>query len=191
MLTSDVALHLIQSYGLFLLAPLAVVEGPIVTVLAAYLARLGYMDIIGVYLVCVLGDLIGDAWLYGLGRAGPNLISPRWQARFGISEARLIALSDHFANKGGRTLLFGKWTHSAGMPILIASGAARMNFATYMGYNLLGTLPKTLVFVLIGYFIGSAYVSINTYIYRVSLVLLVTVLAVGIAFLQRRRRSAP
>ncbi|MEO6300934.1 MAG: VTT domain-containing protein [Paracoccaceae bacterium] len=189
MFTLDAALQLIQSHGLWILAPFAVLEGPIVTVIAAYLARLGYMPIVGVYIVCVVGDLIGDAIWYGLGRAGPGILPERWQERLGITAARKTALEEHFAEKGGRTLLFGKLTHSAGMAIMVASGAARMNFAAYMGWNLLGTIPKTLLFVVIGYFIGHAYSMIDTYIYRISLLLLVVILAIAAYYLQRHWRK--
>ena len=190
MFTVTDALTLIQSHGLWLLAPFAVVEGPIVTVIAAYLARLGYMPLIGVYAVCVLGDLIGDALFYGLGRYGPAILPARWQARLGLTQARKLALGDHFAEKGGRTLLFGKWTHTAGMPILIASGMGHMNFAAYMGFNLIGTLPKTLLFVGLGYYIGHAYAAIDTYIYRVSLLLMVALLGCAAIYLHKSWRKA-
>jgi membrane protein DedA with SNARE-associated domain len=187
--TLDAALQLIQSHGLWLLVPFAVIEGPIVTVIAAYLARLGYMPVTGVFLVCVLGDLIGDALYYSLGRFGPRILSERWQARLGMTAARKLALGAHFNEKGGRTLLFGKWTHSAGLPIMIASGMGHMNFWAYMGYNLLGTVPKTLLFTALGYYIGHAYASIDTYIYRVSLLLLVVVVAVAIYLFRNHRRK--
>ncbi len=190
MFTLDHALQLIQSHGLWLLAPFAVIEGPIVTVIAAYLARLGYMSLPGVYLVCVLGDLIGDALYYAIGRFGPAILNDRWQARLGMTAARKLTLGEHFADKGGRTLLFGKWTHSAGLPIMFASGMARMNFTQYMWYNLIGTIPKSAVFVALGYFIGDAYASIDTYIYRISLLLLVVVLAVGFWFFRNRRQKS-
>lgn len=172
MFTLENVLQLIQSHGLWLLAPFAILEGPIATVIASYLARMGYMNVFAVYVVCVLCDLLGDAMYYGIGRMGPAFLPERWLARMGLNEARQLALTDHFATKGGRTLLFGKWTHSTGLPIMLASGMARMNFAAYMWYNLIGTVPKTAVFVALGYFIGHAYASIDTYIARISLVLL-------------------
>lgn len=189
MVTLDSALQLIQSHGLLILAPISVLEGPIVTVIAAYLAKLGYMPVLGVYLVCVLGDLVGDAILYWLGRFGPRFLPGRWQVRLGITRARKTALEEHFAEKGGRTLLFGKWTHSAGMPIMLASGAGKMPFGPYMFWNLVGTLPKTLVFVLIGYFIGQAYGLIDTYLYRFTLLMLVVIAGAAIYLVQRRRKS--
>lgn len=189
MFTLDSALQLIQSHGLWLVAPFAVIEGPIVTVIAAYLARLGYMSLSGVYIVCVLSDLVGDALYYGIGRAGPKFLPERWQNRLGLTEARKISLGEHFAEQGGKTILFGKWTHSVGLPIMIASGMARMNFASYMAYNLIGTIPKTAIFMAIGYFIGHAYASIDNYIFRLSLFLLVGVIAIGGFLLQRRLRK--
>lgn len=58
-----------------------------------------------------------------------------------------------------------------------------------MWYNLIGTLPKTLLFVVVGYFIGHAYATIDTYIYRISLLLLVMVLGVGVVFLRKLWRK--
>lgn len=186
----EAALGLIQSYGLWILVPFAIIEGPIVTVIAAYLAQQGYMNVVAVYLVCIAGDLIGDGLLYGAGRYGSGLLPPRLSTWLGMTEARQITLSQHFAAKGGRTLLFGKWTHSAGMPILVAAGMAQMPFARYIWINLLGTLPKTLIFVLIGYFLGAAYTLIDTYIYRGSQILLgVLVLAGGLYLLRKRKKA--
>jgi membrane protein DedA with SNARE-associated domain len=169
----EAVLQLIQAYGLWILAPISVIEGPIATVIAAWLAHQGYLNIAAVYLVCVLGDLVGDSLLYGVGRFGAGSLPPRMTA------ARQIALTEHFRTKGARTLLFGKWTHSAGMAILIASGMARMDFGRYLWFNLLGTLPKTLMFTLIGYFLGATYSLIDTYIYQGSLLLLGLVVLLG------------
>jgi membrane protein DedA with SNARE-associated domain len=183
----DALMALIQGYGLWILAPFAIIEGPIATVLAAYLAHEGYMNLAAVYVVCVAGDLIGDALLYIIGRFGAGRLPVAITHRLGMTEARKLAMTQHFTTKGGRTLMFAKVTHSAGLPILIASGMARMNVTLYMWYNLLGTLPKTAILVLIGYYFGAAYGLIDAYIYRISLVLLVFLILGGGYYLWRRR----
>jgi len=185
--TLDSVLQLIQSHGLWLLVPFAIVEGPIVTVIAAYLAKLGYMNVWAVYAVCVVSDLVGDAMYYAIGRYGTHLLPERWLVKLGLNEARQLTLTDHFAEKGGRTLLFGKWTHSTGLPIMLASGLARMNFAAYLWYNIIGTVPKTALFVAIGYFAGAAYSSIDTYIARISLALLAAALIALLWFWYKRK----
>ncbi len=183
----DAVMGLIQGYGLWILAPFAIIEGPIATVLAAYLAHEGYMNLAAVYAVCVAGDLIGDGLLYFVGRYGAGRLPVGITQRLGMTQARRMAMTQHFSVKGGRTLMFAKITHSAGLPVLIASGMAKMNLALYMWYNLLGTLPKTAVLVLIGYYFGAAYGMIDAYIYRVSLgVFCLLVLGGGYYIWQRR-----
>lgn len=187
MFGAEAVLLLLKAHGLALLAPLAVLEGPIVTVIAAYLASLAWLDVRLVYVVVVLADLVGDSLLYGLGRRGPAALPARWRNRFGVTEARLAAVTGHFREQGGRTLVLGKLTHSAGMVVLLAAGVAKMPFWRFLGFNLLATLPKSLAFVVIGYTLGQFYTAIDGWIYRASFVLLVlVVLGVAALFLYRR-----
>ncbi|MGB8621367.1 MAG: DedA family protein [Paracoccaceae bacterium] len=190
MMQLDTVVHAIQGYGLLILFPLAVLEGPIVTVIAAYFAQLGLMNVVGVYTVCVIADLAGDAALYGLGLWAPGRFPVRWLLWLGITQDRLARLEAHFRERGPRTLLLGKLTHSAGFAVLLAAGASRMRFATFLWYNLLATLPKTLLFVVIGYSFGAAYKAIDSYIFRGSLILLAALATGGAIWLLHRRRSA-
>lgn len=164
--------HLVQDYGLWLLIPLSILEGPIVTVLAAWLAHAHGSSLALVYMICVIGDLAGDTLIYGLGRGGPEMLPERWQRLLRLDIARRGKLSDHFAVRGGRTLLIGKLTHSAGFAVLLAAGAARMPLGPFWLYNLLGSLPKTLAFMLVGVFLGHALPQIDRYIAHGSLILL-------------------
>ena len=165
--------QLVQAHGLWLLAPVTVLEGPIVTVIAAYMASLGLMNVYAVYVICVLGDLVGDLMLYLFGRFGPRALPGRWQLRMGLRRERRRNLRAHFETVGGRTLIIGKLTHSAGAAVLVAAGAGKMPVWQFLWWNLLGTLPKTLLFVVVGYVFGYAYQTIDNYIFRVSMGLLV------------------
>ncbi len=180
---------LVQAHGLWLLAPITVLEGPVVTVIAAYLASLGLLNVYAVYVICVLGDLVGDTLMYGLGRYGPRILPARWQLRMGMTKSRRLGLRDHFRDGGGRTLILAKITHSAGFAALLAAGAGRMPLGYFLWYNLLGTLPKTLAFVVVGYSFGYAYATIDNYLFRGSLVVLVA-LAVALGVWIWRRKSS-
>ena len=188
--TPDAVLQLIETYGLLLLAPIAVLEGPIVTVVASYIAKLGYMNIGAVYVICVMADLVGDAILFWVGRYGPRMFSRKWQRRFGLNSTRRLSISQHFNSHAGKTLLLGKITHSAGAAVLLAAGVSRMKFLPFLGYNLLGTLPKTLLFVVLGYTLGHAYTTIDNYIYRISIILLLIIIVAAVFwFIRRKWRS--
>ncbi|MFH1192739.1 MAG: DedA family protein [Candidatus Jorgensenbacteria bacterium] len=172
-------LLLLTTYGYAVFLLLATAEGPIATVIAGFLASLGYFNAVIVYFVAVAGDLIGDILYYAAGRWGGNRIVARGHF-FNIKAERLETLERHFETHAGKTLLFGKWTQSIGAPILLAAGMARVPFKKYLWFNMLGTLPKVLILVLIGYHFGRAYEQIDKYLgYAVTSIFIVVVLAVA------------
>lgn len=186
---TDTLLQLLQTNGLPLLFPLAVIEGPIVTVIAGWLARLGYFPLSWAMVVLVLADLLGDSLLYALGRAGPDVLPQKWRLALGVTEARIARVSEHFAKRGGRTLLAAKLTHSFGFATLVAAGASRMSFPAFLCFNLVGTIPKTLSFLLLGYAVGEAHVAIDNWIGRASLGVMVLGVAILSIWYWKRGRS--
>ncbi|KFE35859.1 DedA family protein [Thioclava atlantica] len=181
---------LMAKHGLAVVAPIAVLEGPIVTVIAAWLASQNLFSLWSVVVTVIVADLVGDMGLYALGRWGLHRLPKRWRDKFGLNRARLVSTGRHFQNKGVRTLLFGKWTHSAGGPVLVAAGVARMNIWVFMFTNLLATVPKSLIFAGLGYELGSYYGRIDSWITRISLILLGAILvALAIWYFRRRSRK--
>jgi membrane protein DedA with SNARE-associated domain len=189
MIALDFLVNLVQAHPFLFLFPLAVVEGPIVTVVAAWLLRDNLWNLAAVYAICVLADLVGDAVLYALGRRA-HALSPRWQQRLGLTTDRLGQLNAHFDSHGPTTLAIGKLTHSAGFAVLLAAGASRMPFGRFLGWNLLATLPKTLAFLLIGYAFGAAYGTVDSWIFRVSLILMALITVLCIVWLLHKRKVA-
>jgi membrane protein DedA with SNARE-associated domain len=144
-----------------------------VSVAAGWLAKLGMLPLGWAYVVLVFGDLVGDALHYALGRSGLRRIPDRWRRRLGVDAEALDRLARHFQANGGRTLVAAKLTHSLGFAALIAAGAARMPFWSFLWYNFLATLPKTLAFLMLGYLLGHAQSLIGTWLWRGSLVVIV------------------
>jgi membrane protein DedA with SNARE-associated domain len=114
----------------------------------------------------------------------------RWRDRLGLNADRVEALKDHFGSQGGRTLVIGKLTHSAGAAVLVAAGAARMPAGAFLWWNFIATLPKSAVFLALGYAFGAAYAQIDAWIFRASLGLL-AVLVLGGVIWWRRRGQVP
>ena len=139
-----------------LLFAASVAEGPLVTVAAAVLASQGLLNLAAAYATVVLGDLAGDALYYAAGRWLLGRL-PLRGARTSRLRRRVDALRGYLLEHPGRVLLFGKLTHSAGFAVLLAAGAARLRPERYMLYNLLGTLPKSALLMLVGYFCGRFY----------------------------------
>ena len=189
MTAADTVLHLLQAHAQLLLFPLAVIEGPIDTVVAGWIARLDYFPLGWAMLILVLADLVGDSLLYGLGRVGPDVLPQKWRLALGVTDARISLVVEHFREKGGRTLLAAKLTHSFGFVALVAAGASRMSFPAFLGFNLVGTIPKTLFFLFVGYAVGEAHVAIDHWIGRASLVIAVIGIATLSIWYWKRKRQ--
>lgn len=186
----ETIIAVMTKHGLAVIAPIAVLEGPIVTVIAAWLASQNLFSVWTVAVVVILADLVGDLGLYSLGRWGLHRLPVRWRDRLGLRRARLRILARHFEAKGGRTLVLGKLTHSAGAAVLVAAGLAKLPLWRFVWINLAATIPKSLFFVALGYFLGSAYTRIDDWIARISLVVLgIVVVAAAVWFIRRLARQ--
>lgn len=186
MIGLETIVALASKYGLGVIAPLAVIEGPIVTVIAAWLASQHILNLWAVAAVVIAADMVGDVGLYALGRWGLNRLPKRWRDKLGLNRARLVGLAKHFRAQGIRTLVIGKWTHTAGAAVLVAAGLAKYRLWRFLWVNLVATIPKSLFFVGVGYTIGSAYGQIDNWIQRASLVLGGVILVGGAIWLLRR-----
>ena len=157
MTTSAELAAVIAEYGIAILAPLAVVEGPIVTIVAAYMASLKLLDLGNVILCVIIADVVGDCILYAMGRGLLDWLPLSIRRKFGVSRRRMAQMIRTFRDNGVRLLVIGKLTHAVGFAVLFAAGAARMPFLTFVLANLLATIPKSLILVAIGYMFGSAH----------------------------------
>lgn len=172
-------------YKYAVLAPFMIVEGPIVTVLASFLAAQGYLNPYLVYAIAVGGDIIGDTIYYFIGYFGRRRFLSRGSF-LGINQERMEKLERFYENHAGKTFLFGKWTQSLGFAILIAAGLAEVPFGKYIILNTLGTVPKVLLFVIVGYFFGSNYEAISRVFDQVGIAFAVLVGIGLIIFFHRR-----
>ncbi|AXQ95585.1 VTT domain-containing protein [Cereibacter azotoformans] len=172
---------LLAVHGLALIAPLALVEGPIVTVIAAWLAQRGVLDLTAVTLTVILADLVGDALLYAVGRRGgrPALSLLR------VREAQIEDLAGGLRARAPAVLIGAKLTHAAGAAVLLAAGVARVPFGLFMACNAAATLPKSLFFVSLGWWFGATHARMGSWIAAGALTL--TTLLVLLVLLYRRR----
>ncbi|MBU6321618.1 MAG: DedA family protein [Patescibacteria group bacterium] len=182
---------LLHQYGYVFLFVIAVLEGPIITIIGAFLAAQGFFNVFIVFGVVVAGDLAGDLLYYSVGRFGRVAALERLGLRIGLSPERFERLEKYFEAYGAKAMFYAKYTQT-GIIALPAAGAARMPVVSFVWYNLLGTLPKSLGLVLVGYFFGYAYKQIDSVFARASVVLFALACIVGAyVFMRQNRRLAP
>lgn len=158
------ALAWVKSAGYFLMFVAMVIEGPIISAAAAFAAALGYFNIFIVFALSVLGDLVGDFAYYGIGYFGRISLVEKYGAKVGLTAERMAKMEDLIKTHPKKTIAAIKLAPMIPAPGLMMIGAIRMSFKNYAIMTLLVTLPKTIIFVLIGYYFGAAYDSFARYL---------------------------
>ncbi len=178
------ALFLLKHYKYFLIFPVAIVEGPIVILISGFLVYLGVLNPFIVFILLVIADVIGDCLYYTIGRHWRNW---RWIKRYtkfiGYNEKSEAFLEKHFKNHKGKTFLLAKFSHGIGGAVQVSAGIARVNFLEFVAYSFIGTTPKTLVLLLLGYYAGASYIKIdNLFNYIAYFTITITALVLLIYF---------
>jgi membrane-associated protein len=137
------------AHGSALILPLAVIEGPIVTVVTGFLSAQGYFTWYWMLPLLVCADVAGDVVYYWIGRTGIFL-----HRRSGMRGSLTPALRRNLTHNATKMLLVGKWTHSIGGLVLVGSGMLRLPLPHFILVNLLATVPKSAVLFGFGYFAG-------------------------------------
>lgn len=154
----------LHQYGYFVMLPLMIVEGPVVTIIAAMLASLGAFNIFAVFFFSVLGDLIGDAIFYYLGyRFGMGFVNSVGKY-LGITEGLVLRMEKYFERHGGKTIFAVKSTTGLCWATFTAAGIVRMDFKKFLKYSFYGGLVWSAFLVAMGYFYGYLWREIKTYI---------------------------
>ncbi len=146
-----------------LLFPIAVLEGPIISVIAGYLTHLGFFDLFLAYGIIAAGDLVGDIIYYLVGRYGRMQFIEKWGHFFGVKTEKILDMERMFGLHSAKALFWGKFTLGLGGVIIVAAGAARVSFSNFFLYSFLGTIPKSAILMLIGGFFGYAFLTISRY----------------------------
>lgn len=180
------ATHPYLIYGL--IALLALAEGPFLSIILGSLLSLGFFSFIPMYGVLMLGDLVGDAIWYAVGRRYGSSATARLGRFFKIEESKIEEAKRLFYVHKYKILFFSKVTNGLGfdIAILAAAGIVRVPFWKFIRVNLAGQAIWTLALIAIGYFFGTFFMNVSSFIARLALVGGVALIV--IIFLKLKRR---
>lgn len=188
----DQVLLWLAHYKYWALFPLAVIEGPIITVITGFFTSLGYFNFLVAYLIIVAGDLAGDIVHYAVGRFGGRHFVSRWGKYVGLGKNEIVSLESQFARRGDKLLFIGKMTHGVGGAFLIAAGVIKMPFGKFFYSNMLATFVKSALLLVIGFYFGHALSTINSVLQKIALITIGSgALLLLVYFFYFRKESKP
>jgi membrane-associated protein len=180
-------LTLLEHYKYFVIFPIAVVEGPIIIIISGFLVYLGYLNAVIAYVLLVVADTIGDSLYYLIGKYwGRSNFIKKIGRYVGYNQKSEELLETHFRKHTLKTILLAKFSHGLGGSVQVAAGIARIRYLEFIELNLIGTMPKTIILLVIGYYLGSSYLEINSYLDLIA-TMLITVIVFTLLYLVARK----
>lgn len=162
--SSQEFMRLLPYWGYPLMLLLMTLEGPIVTIISAFLASMGYFNVFIVFALSVTGDVIGDIILYYIGYFGGSRILPKAERFLKISALTVEILKTRFHENSSRIIFYVKSTTGLSYITFIIAGTLKMKFLKFVKSSILGGLVWSSLLVIFGYFFGYAADKISQYI---------------------------
>jgi membrane-associated protein len=162
--TGQEILDFLSSWGYYIIIPLMIVEGPLVTLLSAMLASFAIFDVWVVLSLSVLGDVIGDVILYSLGKIWGMKFVNSVGRYVGVSKKLVLKMEKHFNKHGGKTIFAVKSTTGLCWAAFVAAGIVGMDFKKFVKYSIMGGFVWSGFLVGMGYFYGYMWIEIRKYI---------------------------
>lgn len=186
-LSNTELLNYIKTIGYPTMLILMIIEGPIITILAAFLASLGLFNIWVVSILSFSGDVIGDIILYYMGYFGGNRILKKAEKVLRVKPKIIERMENLFEKHGTKTIFAVKSTTGLCWITFIAAGSVKMKISKFLKGSLGGGVIWTAILISSGYFFGYAFERINSYIEYAGIVIvfLAIVFYIGLSYYKK------
>ena len=160
---SQIILLLIK-YRYFILFPLSIIEGPILTVIGGFLVTMGYLNPFIVYPIVVIGDIIGDSIFYALGRWSGGPFIKRFGPRIKMTPEKIEQVRNYFQKNHKKALVFSKLVHGIGSAGLLVAGGLKIPWRRFVVTCGTVTIIQSVILLFLGILFGHAYNQIAVYL---------------------------
>jgi membrane-associated protein len=137
-------------------------------------------------IAAVIGDLVN----YTLGyHIGPRVF--RYEHSRLFNKKHLVRTQQFYEKYGAKTIVLARFVPIVRTFAPFVAGVGRMQYARFAIYNVAGGIAWVAIFLLGGYFLGSAPGVKQNFHYIILAILVISVLPMVIEFFLSRRRIAP
>ncbi len=176
-------IHLLSQYKYIILFPLAIVEGPIVAVVAGFLCTNKLLNLALVYPIIILGDITGDSLCYLLGRFGVPKFFKKIAKKFGASPEKMARVKSYFDTNPIKTISLSKITLGIGVAGIYLAGNAKIPYSKFISVCIVTSAVQYVFYLAIGLLFGSAYLQISRYLDVASAAIIITTLTAILFFI--------
>jgi membrane-associated protein len=182
--------YLLTQYRYFILFPLAIVEGPILAVIAGFLCINGFLNVFVVYPIIVLGDIIGDSIVYTFGRWGVPAFIKKMARRVAVKPEKINSVRAYFDSNPNKTISLSKVTLGIGVAGIYLAGNTKIPYERFIRICLVTSALQYIIYLCMGLLFGDAYKQINHYLnFFAALTVTVTLCIISFHFIRSIRKK--
>jgi undecaprenyl-diphosphatase len=134
-----------------------IVPGETLVILGGFYARVGDLWLPLVTVVVVACAVAGDNVGYFIGRRYGRGFLERHGKKLFVTPARLEKAERYYEEHGGKTVFFGRFVPVVRSVGFIVAGVARMEWRTFIVYDVAGAAIWGVGHTMLGYFLGASY----------------------------------
>ncbi len=198
--------HFIASYGYLAIFVLMVAESACIPIPSELIMTLGgalaagavpgsHLNLIGVIVAGVAGNVAGSYIAWAAGRYGGQPALRRWGGRLWLSDHELDRANRWFERYGPRAVLIGRMLPVVRTFISLPAGIAGMEPVRFGIYTTIGCIPWTAALAYAGYAVGARWQPVvngfHTPTYIIAAVVIVLIAVVGWRHIRRQRAGGP
>lgn len=161
----------------------------LIFVTGALIARHAALNPWLVYLVFVLGAIIGDSVNFEIGKHLGTRAFRSEKARF-LNPQNLKRTEDFFRKYGGKTIVLARFVPFVRTFAPFVAGAGKMHYPHFLVYNVVGAFAWVALFEVGGYFFGNLPFVKTHFELVVLAVIALSLVPVGVEYLRARREKA-
>jgi membrane-associated protein len=167
-----------------------IAPGTTVILIGSFFAAQGELNILMLWVTCVVAALLGDNVGYFIGRKMGAEAAERYNSKSRLRRGMLKS-QGFFRRYGGITVLFGRMLSGVDAFIPVTAGMNAMPHWKYMAYDIPAAMLWSGIFCALGYFFGENWQAIDDVISWLGWgALLLAVLVVVVIVLVKRRKKS-
>lgn len=176
-------------FGMLLESAYIPIPSEIILPYAGYLVFLGKATFLSAGLTGLAGSLMGAFISYEIALYGGRPLVERYGRYIFIRRHELDAADRWFERHGDAAVFIGRLLPGIRTFISLPAGVARMRLGRFLVFSLLGAIPWTVLFMVIGYELGRNWKHVSGQ-NHVAEAIAVLVLAVWVAWIVVRRKKS-
>jgi len=132
--------------------------------------------------VCIVGVVIGDSFLYFIGRFwGAKLVERPFVKKHLLTPEKLASITENFHKYGIKILLFARLTPGIRAPIFLSAGITRLPLAHFLIADGIYAIPGVSLLFVLGYFFTDSMIYLIKHQVEMAKNIVILVVVLGVA----------